>query len=132
MRIVLTGTDTAVGKTHVACGLLGLLAERAIGIKPIESGCDGSAPEDGHLLAQASGQSHPSQALVRLKAPLAPPLAAELEGVTLDWGEIVTTTRHLCDSVAAGAGDPISRRREEKTPRASMRHSASPARRGAR
>jgi dethiobiotin synthase len=89
-RIVLvTGTDTGVGKTVVGCGLgrrLSREGTRVVAVKPVESGC-GDGPdegEDGALLAAATGQSMPAAALVRLRTPVAPPVAAGREGVALD------------------------------------------------
>ena len=46
MRIVLVGTGTGVGKTHVACCLVRALSQRAIdvvGLKPIETGIEPGA-----------------------------------------------------------------------------------------
>jgi dethiobiotin synthetase len=95
-RIVVTGTDTGVGKTFVTAGLLRALVSsgrRAVGIKPIESGCDGTHPEDGVLLAEAGGQSQPTRALLRLTAPLAPPLAADRQGVSYEWDPLMVRTQ---------------------------------------
>lgn len=51
-----TGTDTGVGKTRLACGLLQALArrgERAVGMKPVASGCARTAqgPRSADALA---------------------------------------------------------------------------------
>jgi dethiobiotin synthetase len=84
--VVVTGTDTEVGKTYVGARLLERMHSVGIsctGIKPVESGCEGLAAEDGVLLARAAGQETPRAALQRLKAPLAPPAAADLEGIEL-------------------------------------------------
>ena len=86
--LVVTGTDTGVGKTVVACGLAKRLADsgrRVLAVKPVESGCGAEVgpEEDGALLARATGQERPRSALVRLRAPLAPPVAADREGVAL-------------------------------------------------
>jgi dethiobiotin synthetase len=57
----------------------------------VETGCTDARRdrEDGVLLAQASGQGEPAEALVRLAAPLTPALAAEREGVALDFDDIL-------------------------------------------
>lgn len=88
-RVVVTGTDTEIGKTLVAAGLARALADRGAdvrAVKPVESGTAEAEPEreDGALLARAARQVDPREALVRLRDPVAPPVAAEAEGVELD------------------------------------------------
>ena len=55
IRVVLVGTGTGVGKTHVACALLSAWAERArvVGLKPIETGVPVGGSTD--VLMEASG-----------------------------------------------------------------------------
>jgi len=113
--IVVTGTDTGVGKTCVTAGLIKALHAASIsvvGIKPIESGCDGSQIEDGVLLAEAGSQSQPTQALLRLSAPLAPPLAADREGVEIDWSSLMNQTQGFLSgseiALVEGAGGLLS------------------------
>lgn len=96
--IVIAGTDTGVGKTRVATGLAVALAARGarvVAVKPVESGCgdEPSPAEDGVALAEATGQDAPREALLRLRAPVAPPVAADLEGVSIDLGALVARTR---------------------------------------
>jgi len=100
--VVVTGTDTGVGKTRVAAALGRALASRGrrvVAIKPIESGCDDASTltEDGVLLAEATGQSAPRAALLRLKTPVAPPIAADLESVDIDLDSLVIG---LCEHAA--------------------------------
>ena len=91
---LITGTDTGVGKTHVAC-LLGrrLVAEGidVFPLKPVESGClpgpDGKPfPIDAAALRDAVAPRLPLSAvcLYSLSAPLSPHLAARREGVSID------------------------------------------------
>jgi len=92
--IVLLGTDTGVGKTWVGCALaraLGGGGRRVIAVKPVETGCGErlDAREDGVLLAQATGQREPVQALVRLAEPLAPAVALEWAGARLDVADLL-------------------------------------------
>jgi dethiobiotin synthetase len=92
--VVIAGTDTSVGKTWVACALARALrsaGRRVIGLKVVETGCAGARrdTEDGVLIARASGQGEPAEALVRLAAPLTPALAAEREGIALDFDDIL-------------------------------------------
>ena len=89
----ITGTDTGVGKTVVACGLAALLREMGyrVGVmKPAETGCkdkDGQLfPQDAFYLQQASGCQEPLERICpyRLPAPLAPSVAAERAGIEID------------------------------------------------
>jgi dethiobiotin synthetase len=95
---LITGTDTGVGKTWVGCALCRALVaagQRVLAVKPIETGCGGVASpnEDGVLLAAATGQGAPREALVRLKEPVAAAVAAELEGVMIDFQGLVDRIR---------------------------------------
>jgi len=83
--IVVTGTGTGIGKTHVSCALLRSAGKRAkaFGYKPIESGVDGTARTDAEALAEASSFHVKPAPEYRLRAALSPHLAARLEGVTL-------------------------------------------------
>ena len=115
--VVVTGTDTEVGKTVVTAGLgraLVKLGVRAVAVKPVESGIDALTPEreDGAQLARATGQDTPSRAITRLGAPVAPPVAAELENVGLDdglWTRAVLEASIGADLVLVeGAGGLLS------------------------
>lgn len=115
--VAIVGTDTGVGKTFVTASLARVLAargHRVVAIKPIESGCDEQARdrEDGALLARATGQSTPREALIRLRAPLAPALAAEREGVVVEVGRLIEAVRDLASGVdvalVEGAGGVLS------------------------
>lgn len=91
--LFITGTDTGVGKTLVACGLAALLRESGykVGImKPAETGCDEKDDQlfsqDAFYLKEASGCSEPLEKICpyRLRDPLAPSMAAAREGVQID------------------------------------------------
>jgi len=89
ISLLITGTDTGVGKTWVGRALSHALVaagRRVVAVKPVESGCAGAGShlEDGALLAAATGQLEPKAALFRFAAPIAPALAAEREGGTID------------------------------------------------
>ena len=85
----ITGTDTEIGKTHVACGLLRLLADSGLqvaGFKPVATGCevseDGLRNADALALRQA-GTVDVSYDIVNPCAfapPIAPHLAAREAG----------------------------------------------------
>jgi len=96
--ILITGTDTAIGKTTVACGIAAALAARGLRVgvlKPAETGCppaaDGSLiPQDGTLLKYFSGSDAPLARVcpVRFAEPLAPLVAARRSGRAVDWQAI--------------------------------------------
>ncbi|HTL02996.1 MAG TPA: dethiobiotin synthase, partial [Vicinamibacterales bacterium] len=89
---LVTGTDTAVGKTVIAAALVKALREqgvRALGFKPMETGVDGAAPADSDLLQRASCEQNPLAApLLRLAEALAPAVAAERAGVQVHAEDI--------------------------------------------
>ncbi len=88
--LFIAGTDTGVGKTLVTAGLGLYLQERGrscVAMKPIESGCEwGASTSDAVFLQQVLKSEAPLSDLnlYSLRAPLAPGVAAELEGVSLD------------------------------------------------
>jgi dethiobiotin synthetase len=115
--VVITGTDTGVGKTMVAAGLARALRDRGAkvcAVKPVESGTSPRPKpcEDGAILAAASGQAQPRWALTRLRAPLAPPVAADAEGVQLDMDAWCAEIRSYAESadlvLVEGAGGVLS------------------------
>lgn len=98
--VVVTGTDTGVGKTWATASLAraaSAAGRRVVAIKPFETGCSSERDEkeDGVILAEASGQHAPTEALIRLRTPVAPPEAAEREGVVLDYIGVVRQLRAL-------------------------------------
>jgi len=115
--IFITGTDTGVGKTLVACGLAALLRESGykVGVmKPAETGCeerDGRLfPQDASYLKEASGSAEALERICpyRLRAPLAPSVAAEREGVKLDIDFLAGLYREISSAhdvtIVEGAG----------------------------
>jgi dethiobiotin synthetase len=117
MFVVVTGTDTEVGKTFCGAAFARALVragKRVVAIKPVESGCNDArgGPEDGELLARATGQTQPERALTRLEIPVAPPLAAQMEGVELSvapWLEVIRAAHAGADVVLVeGAGGLLS------------------------
>lgn len=81
---------------------------RVVAIKPIETG----GGEDGERLAAATGQDAPKRALVELREPLTPALAADREGVKLDFDAIVSQIRDAAKdadvAIVEGAGGLLS------------------------
>ena len=91
--VFITGTDTGVGKTVASCALLHALRAqglRAVGMKPLASGCErtpeGLRNEDA-LALQAASEPTPAYADVNpyaLPEPLAPEIAARDAGVVVE------------------------------------------------
>jgi dethiobiotin synthase len=117
ISLLITGTDTSVGKTWVGRALSHALVaagRRVVAVKPVETGCQGdrSHLEDGALLAAATGQAEPRAALFRFTAPVAPALAAEREGAPIDLDALVLAIDGLSDGaevlLVEGAGGLLS------------------------
>lgn len=115
--LFVTGTDTGVGKTFVTCALAQFLVasgRRVAAIKPAESGCrpgpDGLWAEDAEAIATAAGgwQARDARCLYRYQAPLAPGVAAELEGRPLNMEEAAAFVRRVASpadvALVEGAG----------------------------
>jgi len=89
-KLLVTGTDTGVGKTLIAAGLCAWRRQQGLpvsALKPVESGTDeaGGVPADAALLARCSGQpSYEDSVVYSLPEPLAPVVAARRAGVDLD------------------------------------------------
>ena len=107
--IFITGTDTGVGKTIVAAAIARLLKLRGVNVgvmKPVTSGCIESGgklvSEDAELLAWGASVNpdEPDIAPYLLKTPIAPCVAASMEGVRIDFGRI----RDAFDRLAARHG----------------------------
>lgn len=80
-RIVITGTDTGIGKTVFSAALTSVL--HGFYWKPIQSGLDGETDsETVHRLGQIPRERILPEAW-RLKSPLSPHMSAEIDGVTL-------------------------------------------------
>ena len=101
--VLVTGTDTGVGKTFVACALAYALRAqgRRVGVvKPVETGVDGE-PDDARRLAAAARDLSPLDDVCpyRLRAPLAPSVAAAREGVTIDVDAIAALVARRAPTV---------------------------------
>jgi dethiobiotin synthetase len=97
--LLVTGTDTGVGKTVIAAALLIALrerGERAIGFKPAETGVEPGVPRDSEILAKASGLDSPlSRPILRLPEMLAPAVAAERANCVLEPAAVDERIRGL-------------------------------------
>ncbi len=96
--LFVTGTDTGVGKTFVTAALAARSTARGwrvAAVKPAESGCEvgpsGLIAADADIIAEAAGgwQDAASRCLYRLRAAVAPGVAARREGITIDLDECV-------------------------------------------
>jgi dethiobiotin synthetase len=101
-RIVVTGTDTGIGKTVFAAGLAGFLGAKYW--KPIQSGLDGET--DSEHVARLGGLSHdrilPEH--YRLRTPASPHLAAEIDGVGIETATLDVPGTGNYPLVIEGAG----------------------------
>ena len=90
IRIGITGTDTGVGKTLVACGLASAFARRGLRVsamKPIETGVAADDPQrDGARLVRAASDMRPLELLapLTLPEPLAPLVASRRADISID------------------------------------------------
>jgi dethiobiotin synthetase len=116
--LLITGTDTGIGKTTVASAIAAALHRRGLNvgvIKPVETGCE--AGSDGSLTASdalqllwAAGRNDPLDIVCpyRLREPLAPSVAAHREGAVLELADIVRHVRAMVDTsqlaLVEGAG----------------------------
>ncbi|CCV05796.1 Dethiobiotin synthetase [Mesorhizobium metallidurans STM 2683] len=85
-RIVVTGTDTGIGKTVFSAGLAGLLD--GFYWKPVQSGLDEETDSEAveRLAGLPSGRVLPEAH--RLKSPLSPHRSAEIDGVSIEAADL--------------------------------------------
>jgi adenosylmethionine---8-amino-7-oxononanoate aminotransferase len=96
--VFVTGTDTGVGKTRVAAGLVRAWRRRGVAAvpwKPFASGVDPdrlTAGEDADLLRRAAGygaDALESLSPCRLAEPLAPAVAAQRAGISISPADVL-------------------------------------------
>lgn len=103
--LLITGTDTGVGKTSVACALAAALALRGsrVGVlKPAETGCPRDehgrlVPPDATLLRFCAGCEADLETICpyALRDPLAPLVAGRREGIELRLDVIAAAYRRI-------------------------------------
>lgn len=108
-RLIVTGTDTGIGKTVFAAALAGALDGAYW--KPVQAGLDEES--DSECVARLSGLG-PDRILpeaYRLQTPCSPHLAAEIDGVTIDPARLVppAVSHPLVIEGAGGALVPLAR-----------------------
>ena len=91
--LFITGTDTSVGKTHVACQLMReyvALGYKVIGMKPVAAGCElvnGQWVNDDVLKLEAASNVKAPRELINpysFKEAVAPHIAAEKAGIEIN------------------------------------------------
>ena len=102
-RIVVTGTDTGIGKTVFSAALAGALSAHYW--KPIQAGLDEGADRD--TVAALSG-AEPARILpeaYRLTTPCSPHRAAEIDGILIDPARLAVPD--VAPLVIEGAGGAL-------------------------
>ncbi len=110
--IFITGTDTEIGKTVIAGGLVAALktagtdvgvmkpiATGGISLPPCRGGVEGRLVSEDALFLKRAAQVDDDLDLINpicLRHPLAPSVAAEIEGVSIDLRRIDTAFDQLC------------------------------------
>lgn len=116
--LFVTATGTDVGKTYVACGLIGALrraGQVVTVLKPVASGFDPADPagsDTAALIAALGLPLTPERVAAaspwRFKAPLSPDMAARLEAAVLPFDAVVDACRAAlppeCWRVVEGVG----------------------------
>ncbi len=106
--VFVTGTDTGIGKTFVSASLLSALnaaGKRAIGMKPVASGCvmtpRGLRNEDAEMLLDHSDGTPAYESInpFALREAIAPHIAAREENVEISLGPIQAAFADLSKAV---------------------------------
>lgn len=82
VRVVVTGTDTGIGKTVFAAALAGALD--AFYWKPVQAGLDEETDREAVMRLSGLSEQRMLREAYRLKTPASPHLAAKIDGVTID------------------------------------------------
>lgn len=115
--IFIAGTDTEIGKTHIACGLVRCARKKGLRVavfKPVAAGCEatpnGLRNADALALIEAAGADVDYELVnpCAYKQAIAPHLAAAVTGQVIDLERIGTAYRQLARNadlvVVEGAG----------------------------
>ncbi|MCI0505581.1 MAG: dethiobiotin synthase [Gammaproteobacteria bacterium] len=113
----ITGTDTSVGKTHVALALMSAFkaqGKQVTGMKPVSAGGretkDGLRNDDAELLMRAASVALPYELInpYAFKPAVAPHIAAQLAGINIDIQHIKHCYRQIASNadivIVEGAG----------------------------
>ncbi|MBB6147412.1 dethiobiotin synthetase [Silvibacterium bohemicum] len=109
LRIVVTGTDTGIGKTVFSAALTDALD--ACYWKPVQSGLDGETDSETVLRLGRIPSERIFPEAWRLNTPVSPHLSAEIDGVTIDPYalELPHTSLPLVIEGAGGLLVPLTR-----------------------
>jgi len=122
--LFVTGTDTGVGKTEVAVALVAGWRARGldvVGMKPAQSGYTPGEESDAARIRAAGGGDDPEELVCpyAFAAPLAPALAARVEGRAVSFDHVLACARELLRRHAAllveGAGGLLVPLTENRT-----------------
>jgi dethiobiotin synthetase len=108
-RLIVTGTDTGIGKTVFAAGLAGALD--GVYWKPVQAGIEDETDRATVLRLSGLAPEHVLAEAYRLRTPASPHLAAERDGVVIDPDVLVLPdpTRPLVVEGAGGLLVPLTR-----------------------
>jgi dethiobiotin synthetase len=108
-RFVVAGTDTDVGKTVFAAALTGALS--GVYFKPVQAGLEPPTDADTVRALTGLGDAHFLPEVYRLRSPLSPHRAAELDGVVIDLAKLALPhcDRPLVVEPAGGLLVPLTR-----------------------
>lgn len=101
MKLLVSGTDTGIGKTVVTCSILHALHTRgvtAIGMKPVAAGITAQGTwDDLEQIRRASSVLAAAEdtAPYRLRAPASPHFAAQEDGVTIQQEVVLAALERL-------------------------------------
>lgn len=107
-RIVVTGTDTGIGKTVFSAALAGALD--AYYWKPVQAGLDEETDRDTVMRLSGLSEQRLVREIYRLKTPASPHLAAKIDGVAIDPQKLAIpqTDRPLVIEGAGGLMVPLA------------------------
>src|ERR1700752_1028196 len=107
-RIIVSGTDTGIGKTVFAAALAGALD--AFYWKPVQAGLDEETDRDTVMQLSGLSQARLLPEVYRLKTPASPHLAARIDGVVIDPDALVlpNVDRSLVVEGAGGLMVPLT------------------------
>lgn len=107
--LIVTGTDTGIGKTVVAAALVHMLD--ADYWKPIQAGLDGETDREAVMRLVRIDATRTHAEIYRLRTPASPHRAAELDGITIDTAALKPPHSHrtLVVEPAGGLLVPLTR-----------------------
>lgn len=107
-RVVVTGTDTGIGKTVFAAALAGALD--AFYWKPVQAGLDEETDRETVMRLSGLSEQRMLREAYRLKTPASPHLAAKIDGITIDPHALALpdTDRPLVIEGAGGLMVPLT------------------------